>query len=214
MARTITSTIGSAWLTLELALLYVTLPTLLWLGVLPVRYRLWFLIGVCLLVAGICFFLRVPRGKLGLGRANDTAKALIIGVGFFLLCFVGWVVVVSFLGQAPLPMIRTNPQLLLLIALLYPINVFAQEFVMRAFFFYRYHRLLTPGALIILNSVIFAFVHIIYGHWVSVILSYPLGLFLAWLYDRHPSLVAVTVTHYLFGLLVFASGYGAYFYRG
>ena len=197
---------------MELALIYVTLPTLLWLGVLPIKFRLGFLVGVCLAVAGMCYFLKVPRSKLGLGKPSATAKGLLIGLGVFVVCFVGWVLIFSFLGRAPLPLIRSDPPRLLTIVCFYWISALAQEFLMRSFFFYRYRPLLPEGSLVLLNAMIFAFIHIIYGSWISVALSFPIGLFLAWLYSRYPSLVAGTVTHYLFGLLAFAGGLGKYFY--
>jgi membrane protease YdiL (CAAX protease family) len=213
-ARSAITPLKHAWLVLELGALYVTLPVLMWLGVVPYQWRMPVLVGAFLAAAGVCYVLGVRRGQLGMGNDAVTARGLIIGLVVFGIVFVGWVVLLSLMGRAPLPMIRTDPGLLLMIVCFYWISALAQEFLFRSFFFWRYRRLLPGGAMILANAAVFAFVHIVYGQWLSVVLSFPVGLLLAWMYARHPSLIAVTVTHYLFGLLAFAGGLGGYFYRG
>ena len=74
--------------------------------------------------------------------------------------------------------------------------------------------LAVEGALAGLNALCFGWVHLLYGSWISVLLSIAAGGLFAWLYLRHRNLWAVTIVHSLFGVAVFAMGYGMYFYHG
>lgn len=201
-----------SWLLLEMGLLFIGLPLLLWTGVIPTRLRLGVLIGMFLAVVVLCLVLRVSKKTLGLGFQKNTVKSMLIGSGIFALCLTLWILGCFTLGVAPFPLIERKPGLMLMIACFYWISALAQEFLFRSFFFARYSQVLDKTTLLLLNAALFGFVHIIYGQWQSVVLSAPLGLLLAWMYQRDRSLIAVTFTHYLFGLLAFAGGLGVYFY--
>lgn len=99
---------------------------------------------------------------------------------------------------------------------LYPLlSVLPQEFLFRAFFFHRYQPLFGEGAGIVLASALaFGFVHIIFGNWLAVVLSFFGGLLFATTYRLNRSMPLVWLEHALFGNLIFTIGLGRYFSSG
>jgi uncharacterized protein len=95
-------------------------------------------------------------------------------------------------------------------------SVVPQEIVFRAAFFHRLRPLLVgrPVLAVSLNATLFAFAHTIYGNWPAVLLSALAGAVFAATYLRTRSLLAVSLEHFLWGLLVFATGLGSYFGLG
>ena len=110
-----------------------------------------------------------------------------------------------------------RPKLWRKIMILYPImSVAAQELIFRTFFFHRYGPLFgrSRWMLIGVNAAAFGLAHIIYGSYVSLILTTVLGVLLAWRYERTRSFWAVWLEHALYGCLVFTIGLGAFFFTG
>jgi membrane protease YdiL (CAAX protease family) len=126
-------------------------------------------------------------------------------------------VVAAMMPAAFLSLPRYNTGLWLLVMLFYPLlSALPQELGFRTFFFHRYGILFTgrPWLLIAVNGALFGFAHIIFGGWISVVLSGLLGALLAWRYLQGRSLGAVWIEHALYGQLVFTVGLGRYFYTG
>jgi membrane protease YdiL (CAAX protease family) len=98
----------------------------------------------------------------------------------------------------------------------YPlVSVYPQEVVFRAFVLERYAPVLGSGwAAVGASAAAFGFVHIIFGHVISVVLSFLGGLLFAYRYRRSRSLLAAAIEHSLYGQLIFTVGLGAYFYHG
>lgn len=112
---------------------------------------------------------------------------------------------------------RYRPQLWATVMLLYPlISVTAQELVYRVFFLHRYGRLFgdnIPLATAV-NAGLFAFGHILFESWITVIISFAGGLIFAWRYFSTRSFWAVCLEHALYGNLIFTAGLGRYFFTG
>jgi membrane protease YdiL (CAAX protease family) len=112
-----------------------------------------------------------------------------------------------------LHLIRQRPALWLLILLLYgPVSVIPQEIIYRVFWFHRY-RTLFPNdkAMIISSSLAFSFMHIVFGNYLAVILTFIGSLLFSLTYSRTKSFLWVVIEHYLYGILIFSSGLGGYF---
>jgi len=112
---------------------------------------------------------------------------------------------------------KYRPRLWALITIFYPlVSVVPQELVYRTFFFHRYGPLFgeRPWLGILANGALFSFGHIIFGSWVSIVLSLALGTLLAYRYVRTRSFWAVWLEHTLYGQLVFTVGLGRYFFTG
>jgi len=111
---------------------------------------------------------------------------------------------------------RARPELMAMIALLYPVlSVLPQEIAYRPLYFRRYGHLLPGGrAGLILNAAIFSLAHAIYWSWIAAAMSFLGGLIFAWAYETQRSFPLAVVLHSVAGVLFFAIGMGVYFYSG
>ncbi len=203
------------WLGLELAALYIGLPLLVFLDLIPFSY----VILLFLVTAGcMIYLLKKPsfnRRKLWNVRGfKKILKPIMIrfGTGVIVLSLI-------FLLMEPqyaFDLVKSDPLLWLLILILYPLlSVYPQEIIYRAFFFERYRRLFgNTNLLIHMSALAFGFLHIIYENYPAVFITYAAGYFLGRTYMRSRSLLAVSVEHALYGLFIFTIGMGKYFYNG
>ena len=91
-------------------------------------------------------------------------------------------------------------------------SAFPQEFVYRVFFFARYRLLFAVEEhLIWASSLTFAFSHIIYANYVSVILTLLGGYIITKEYARHRSLLFASIEHAVYGGLIFTLGLDKFF---
>jgi len=111
---------------------------------------------------------------------------------------------------------RRNPWLWLAVMVLYPVlSVYPQELVYRSFLFHRYAPVFGDGlGLVAASAAAFGYVHIVFGSWVSVVLSGAGGWIFALRYLQTNSLFTASVEHSVYGMLVFTVGLGRYFYHG
>ncbi|MEM9726650.1 MAG: CPBP family intramembrane glutamic endopeptidase, partial [Pseudomonadota bacterium] len=113
-----------------------------------------------------------------------------------------------------------RPELMLLIALAYPIlSALPQEILFRALFFERYGPLFGPepggGRLaVFINGLIFGLAHLYYANAIAIGLSVLAGWLFADAYLHRRSFPLALLWHVIGGLLVFAIGLGGYFYAG
>jgi membrane protease YdiL (CAAX protease family) len=126
------------------------------------------------------------------------------------------VAIAAFAPQRLFDIPRHSPLLWLAIMIFYPlVSVYPQEVVFRAFVLERYAPALGSGWVAVgASAAVFGFVHIIFGHLLSVGLSFLGGLLFAYRYRRSRSLLAAAIEHSLYGQLIFTVGLGAYFYHG
>jgi len=135
----------------------------------------------------------------------------------FAACALGLIGLTAFLDPAQLfALPRQQTGLWLAILVFYPLlSVYPQELVWRVFFVHRYRRLLRSDVLsIAISALAFGYVHLLYGSWISVILTTIGGVFFGLTYLRTRSVVLVSLEHSLYGCFVFTVGLHEYFYSG
>jgi len=66
--------------------------------------------------------------------------------------------------------------------------------------------------MILTNSILFGFLHIIFGNWIAVIGATIIGFVFSYTYSKHQSLLAVAIEHAIIGGIVFTIGLGQFFY--
>jgi hypothetical protein len=201
-------------LAIEILLLYVVPPMLVWFGVVHL-YALAGVVGgvVAILVyrsrgKGVPHCASVPeRTEMDqfrhvLARFAVSAALLVAG-----LCI--------FDHDALFAFPRARPRLWLTVMILYPlISACLQEIMYRHLFFRRYAFLVRGGrSLILLNSLLFAWLHVFLTP-IAVVLSVPAGWFFADTYLRSRSFRLTWFEHALYGDFVFTIGLGMYFYHG
>ena len=113
-------------------------------------------------------------------------------------------------------LVKRSPVLWAAIMVLYPVlSVYPQEILFRAYFLQRCAPLFGKGWLVIAASALaFGFVHIIFGNWISVVLSTIGGVLFALTYLQSGSLLLACIEHALFGNFIFTIGLGQFFYHG
>jgi membrane protease YdiL (CAAX protease family) len=101
---------------------------------------------------------------------------------------------------------------LFIILFLYPLlSVPAQEFFFRSFFFFRYGQVFEPRLLIVVNTLSFAFYHMIFGSWIATLASLAAGFVLSILYHKYRNFSLNCIIHTMFGILVFLMGWSGHF---
>jgi membrane protease YdiL (CAAX protease family) len=109
---------------------------------------------------------------------------------------------------------RHRPGLWILIMFFYPVlSAYPQEIIYRAFFFHRYRPVFSSEkSLVVASTVVFGFMHIVFGNPVAVLLTLIGGYMFARTYAKTGSLIVVTIEHSLYGCVIFTVGLGHYFY--
>ncbi len=136
--------------------------------------------------------------------------------GIILLCCAACLVILV-LVMVPaqfLNLPRNNPWIWLALGAFYPVfSAYPQEILYRTFIFRRYVRLFPVNRFIIMASgVSFSFVHILYYHPISMILTLIGGIYLASSYARTRSVLYTALLHAALGMFVFTVGLGEYFW--
>jgi membrane protease YdiL (CAAX protease family) len=109
-----------------------------------------------------------------------------------------------------------RPGIWLIVMFFYPIlSAFPQELIYRSFFFHRYKSIFKSNlAMILMSTVTFGFLHIIYDNLPAVILSLFGGYLFSKTFSESRSLLLVSFEHALYGAYIFTVGLGHYFYEG
>lgn len=198
---------------IEFAALFLLMPVLIAIF-LPPRMMfaalfLFSLLGLVLLAISGDFDWR----SLGAGWRNLPFRdAALMGLAIILF---GAVLLGLTRPEALFMPLRTRPQFLLMIAVLYPIlSALPQELLFRALFFHRYGALMPSDRVAMLvNAGVFAFAHLLYWNPVTLLLTAIGG----WLFARAyltRGFAAAWFMHAIAGNLVFAAGLGMHFYSG
>ncbi|MBB3664090.1 membrane protease YdiL (CAAX protease family) [Prauserella sediminis] len=181
-------------------------------GVSPVPFL------VVLGIASVVYLLRVGEfDRRDLWRASAVRARLLSILGLWAAaCVVAVAGVAVFLPGDLFSLPRGEPVLWAIIAVGYPVlSVYPQELIFRAFLFRRYRPVFGSGAgMILASAAAFGFAHIIFGNLFAVLATTAGGLLFAWRYARSRSLLAVSIEHGLYGVLLFTVGLGRFVYHG
>ena len=109
---------------------------------------------------------------------------------------------------------KENPLTFLLVIFLYPfLSVIPQEIIFRKYFFFKFNDIMPRNYLIFINGLVFSLAHVFFNNYIAIIFTFFGGIYLSWSYLRSESLTLVIYEHTLFGIFIFASGLGRYFYH-
>ncbi|MEE9545955.1 MAG: CPBP family glutamic-type intramembrane protease [Hyphomicrobium sp.] len=212
------SPLRRAWLTVELALLYVGAP----LAMISVvhEHRLPVFVALVPVLAVVMAFLLLDRTfslkrelTHGFGWATMVSILAVFVVGGGAVALYIWHYHPSWLFEFP----RNRPETYMRIMLLYPaMSVVVQEFVDRTVYFHRYGPLFGKAwwLAILLNGALFGFGHIVIGTQLAVLGTMATGTLFAVRYALTRSFWAVFFEHTLWGALVFTVGLGRFFFTG
>jgi hypothetical protein len=111
---------------------------------------------------------------------------------------------------------RTRPATWVLVMTLYPLfSVIPQSIIYRAFFTHRYQVLFGKGlAMILAGALAFGLAHVIFKHWIPVVLTVVAGALFVCRHLEYKSMLAGAIEHAMYGNMVFTLGLGMFFYHG
>ena len=195
----------------EILLLYIGMPLLLKFDVLPV-FKLIPLFTV--FVIYLYILLRDKTFKKRQFRLNGfNAWMMILWRSALMILFLivfTWLIFPAQYLDLPV----NNTLLWMKIVLVYPFfSVIPQELVYRVYFYHRFQGLLgNRYLLVIINALLFSFMHIIFENWVAVVLTFIAGILFSLTYLRYRSFTIVVLEHSIYGLLIFSIGPGSFFH--
>jgi membrane protease YdiL (CAAX protease family) len=168
-----------------------------------------------LTAVGLVLLHRTPGfqwSDLTRGRVDLRLVAPFAAVTFACAFAVSWATTD---GQ-PFAFAAGNPELMVLILVLYPVlSALPQEVVFRPLWFRRYGVLMPAGPTgLVLNAAVFSFAHLMYWSWIVAAMTFAGGIAFAWAYARRGSFPLAVVLHAVAGQIVFLLGLGMFFYSG
>jgi membrane protease YdiL (CAAX protease family) len=203
-----------AWLWIELLCVYIAVPLLMYERILPnwpIPFLLLVLVwALVVLRHDTAFDQKLLMQRAGVGAGPRTVLPRDIPL-LLLLGLAVWLAAPKLLFS----LIKNAPGIWLLVMILYPVfSVYPQELLYRAYFFHRYKPLFGNGAgMIAASAILFGFVHIIFGSWISIALTVIGGVLFGLTYRKSGSLLLTCLEHALFGDFIFTIGIGHYFYH-
>jgi uncharacterized protein len=177
--------------------------TLIWMGIIPFQYR--FAVMFCIL-AVIASYVRLRKIRWSdLGFRRDTLKKSIIWNFGTSLLFLFLIYLLHDTGRMGKATIQFWPLFFIFyILILTP----AQEFFFRSLLFAEMLNLRNKHrwSVIILSSLSFCFLHIIYQHPLMLLMTFFMGLIWSIIYFKYPNFWGVTLSHAMLGTAAFALG--------
>lgn len=197
-------TLTRRWLiTLWIAvpIIYIGLPVLILLGAIP-----WDMKFVALTVAGAVVYALFrlagyTNAEIG-ATAHGAGKSLLRVAPLTVLLVVAAVVLYA-IGYS-----RIDPSEDWLFYLFYIfISCPVQEFLYRGALSAFGRTLKLPTwAILLMTSLLYAYVHVIYLDWLTVAVTFLIGLYWFWVYNGARTLIGVSVSHAILGVATIAAG--------
>lgn len=199
------------YLAFELFVIFAGTPLIFYLGLVPLPELVTLAIITIVMSIWLFGFARVERYRFDIRLKPETIRGILIRFAFAATVLTGVVLLIE--PEHFLYLVIDTPYRWALFLLLYPLlSVIPQELIYRVFFFRRYRSLFTNKYLMVhVNALAFGFLHIIYGNFTAVFITYAIGYVFARTYMRTRSFWAVCLEHTLYGLVIFTIGMGRYF---
>ena len=180
---------------------YLVIPLLIFFGIIAFEYKFIVLVVYGILSYTILRLNGVDKAKLGLTVENWQSSLLSV-VGLTLL-FVVLALLAYRFGYA-----RFQPTETVLFYLFYVfISSPVQEFLYRGVTTYFGKSFgLSVWLIVLISSMLYSLVHIIYKDWILVVATFGLGVIWHWVYLKTNSLVGVMFSHSVFGALTIFLG--------
>lgn len=186
-----------------LLLLFFLPAALIAAGFIPFTFRLpLLLLSFCLTVL-YSVYRGFTLGELGI-RADNLGKSLMVNIVLTLL-FSALLGLLFYFELIPGPF---YPALTVFFPFYLLLSSPMQEFLFRGFVFaeMRAAGVRSAWMLILFSAFSFSFIHIIYGDWLTLALTFGIGLLWAGIYYWIPNLAGVSLFHGVVGLLAVLAG--------
>lgn len=200
-------------LIIEFVVMFIGLPVFVYFEFVKIPKIL-----ALLVVTAYCLSILIRQKAL---RNVDSTTSIKIYLKKILLRFIPVGIIITLIVVITSPQTlfffpRQRPGIWLLVMFFYPIlSALPQELIYRTFFFHRYKLIFKSKlTMILMSTVTFGFLHIIYDNLPAVILSMAGGYLFSKTYNETRSLLLVSFEHALYGAYIFTVGLGHFFYEG
>ncbi|MBP8979278.1 CPBP family intramembrane metalloprotease [Candidatus Dojkabacteria bacterium] len=182
-------------------LTYILTPILILLNPLFFKYKFLFLVIIGILIYLTFRLTGVTNAELGITK-NKWKESIKDIIPFTLLLIVITIVLRTFGFQ------RFNPTETIYFYLFYLfISSPVQEFLYRSVFkYFETKKLFSPVVALILSSVLYSFVHIIYKDIFLLLITLVIGIIWYTVYGKTKNLLGVSISHAVLGILTIALG--------
>lgn len=184
--------------------LYVLPPALIVLGLIPFDWWPATYYVTCAVILAVVSLQN--RGPADLGFRLDNLASSLVGFGAYtLLALAITIPAIIVFGQ---PLITGQTHWLRLCAGSLLVSLL-QEFAYRSVLLSELRTLLrSAAAAIVINATLYGFVHVVYSPLV-MLLTFLVGLGWAFIYERRPNLIAVTLSHAVLNFVTVLYGFFA-----
>ena len=201
----------------EFIFLFLLIPLIIY------RYRLklkYYYVFILLVVFLICLVLLLTENKFNLSALYFFGFSTGVMERILVRFFAGGIILSVLQYQINRKAFFHFPKkhfwMWILVILTYPvISVYPQEIIYRLFIFHRYGVFFEdPVTFILISSIAFAYLHIIFGNYIAPVLTLFGGLMFASTFYDSGSIIMSSIEHALWGDLLLTIGLGKYFYSG
>lgn len=175
---------------LEIFLLFVLPVLLIVSGFIPLNQRGIVLIAVVVLTVFVSVIEKIPLKTLGV-RTDNLKKSFVPYLLFTLAGVVGLFILSQIFGKSPLPKWWTYSHLQWAFL---PISI-VQEFGYRAFLQTKLQKLLAPWQAILLTTLLYSGMHILWKDPLIILMTFFGGLGWGYLWYKYPNLYLISISH-------------------
>lgn len=197
---------------LELFAIYILLPSLFYLNIFPVSKILFLLVLSILLFFVLAFDSQFNyKSLISLDRHSTHISTLM--VRFLLSAIVLMAIALILAPESFFTFPISKPIRWIQFSFLYFIfSVIPQELLYRVYFYHRFEHLFSNRfSLIVINSMLFAFVHIVYHNFIAVAFTLIGGYFFSSTYTTTRSFIIISIEHFMYGYFIFSCGFERFF---
>ncbi len=188
----------------QIFLIFILPVSLLFFKILPLNWRIILLTVSALFIYGIIHHEKWTHLEMGI-RHDNFKKSLL---PYFIFTVVSFFVLFMIAHKMQIREIDNKMFLLKTWIFFIPISFF-QEFAYRSFLIPRLEKVFNSKyVVIIVNALLFTFLHIIYPSLGIVLpLVFVSGILFAWLYIKYPNLVLISIAHSILNVTALLLGF-------
>jgi len=177
---------------LQIFLLFILPVILVYVKIIPFKYRRQTLITVSLITLILIIYDRWSLKDLGI-RFDNIIPGIVPYIIFTLLGILILYIVAKIIKRKPIKKFYSNKKYVVIIIL----GSILQEFLFRGFLFPELNAIFRIGILIILiNAILFALMHTVYSNTrTTLIIIFLAGLGFAAIYRSYPNLILISISH-------------------
>ena len=182
-------------------ILYIILPILILFNTTLFKYKFYVLVVISLLIYLLFKINKVSNKELGISKSN-IVKSLKRNIPIILILIITVIIFRLF------NLNKYNPTETVYFYLFYIfISCPIQEFLYRGIFGYFEKNLIkNKYTILLISSIMYSFVHIIYKDYITCILTFIFGIILYLIYRKDYNLFGVSISHIILGILTIYLG--------